>query len=162
MESSLNLPLMTIPYLQPFMIACCWPQHISSKMESPVAHFELFSHPLYWPPSPLSRSLGSLNLNSLNTLKKQKLIPFGLKSCCWIYSQISSWLKQAVFSPIICPEFRCAQAQPLAIHSGQRRALKLCYAIPSPSQLTPHCAPGSAALRCLNSWAGPYPLSGYQ
>lgn len=53
------------------------------------------------------------------------------------------------FFPIICLEFRCVQAQPLGIHSGQRRALKLCYTIPSPSQLTPRCAPGSAALRCL-------------
>lgn len=44
-------------------------KHASSQMESPAARCELFSQPLYWPPSPLSHSLRSLNLDSLNTLK---------------------------------------------------------------------------------------------
>lgn len=37
-------------------------------------------------------------------------------------------------------EFRCVQAQPPGTHGDERRALKLCYAIPSASQLIPTAA----------------------
>lgn len=44
-------------------------KHISFKMESPVAHFELFFPPPLLTSIHLSHSLGSLNLNSINMLK---------------------------------------------------------------------------------------------
>lgn len=44
-------------------------RHISSKMECPLAHFELYFSPPLLTSIPLSHSLGSLNLKSINTLK---------------------------------------------------------------------------------------------
>lgn len=127
MGSSFSLPLLTIPSSQPLMITCCWPHTRLLSNGIPGGSLRaIFPAPLLtsipfisfpWKPEPRFSKY----------IKNKKRIPFGLKSYGWIYSQISSWLKQGcgvVFFPsIICLEFRCVQAQPLGSHRGQRRAL---------------------------------------
>lgn len=70
MESYLNLSLMTILLFKTIIIIfLAGHKHISLKMECPMAHFELFFPSLLLIFIPLSHSLGSLNSNSINTLK---------------------------------------------------------------------------------------------